>query len=388
MPIILDPDQARAAGAASVLPDGATVVADPAALAQALAGRPDEYVLVIGPHLPVRDAATITEGLRATHPSASVVLVRQELSTAVYSSAMEAGIPAVVATGDGQGLSTAVDRARRTWEAIHGPSRETGDGGRIVTVFSPKGGVGKTTLAVNLAAAMAADARRRVCLVDLDLAFGDVAITLQVIPQHTIDEAIGAEASLDFALLDQLLTRHPANLSILAAPMRPDAKDRITPALVGSALTTLRQHFDYVVVDTSPGFDDAVLQALDHTDELVLVATLDVPTVKNMKMAIETLDLLDLVKGHRHLVLNRADDAVGLSVKDVEGILKMPVQAAIPTDIAVANATNHGNPITLAQPQHRVATTIGKLAAELGVPATASGADAPKKRGFLRKASR
>jgi len=386
MPIILDPDQARAAGAASILADGATVVADPAALATTLAARPDEYAVVIGPHMPVRDAATLAEGLRATHPSATVVLVRQELSTSVYSSAMEAGIPAVVAEGDGQGLGAAVDRARRTWEAIHGPSREAGDGGQVVTVFSPKGGVGKTTLAVNLAAAMAADPRRRICLVDLDLAFGDVAITLQVIPQHTIDEAIGAEASLDFALLDQLLTRHPANLSILAAPMRPDAKDRITPALVGSALATLRQHFDYVVVDTSPGFDEAVLQALDHTDELVLVATLDVPTVKNMKMAIETLDLLDLVKGHRHLVLNRADDAVGLSVKDVEGILKMPVQAAIPTDIAVANATNHGNPITLAQPQHRVATTIGKLAGELGAAPT--GAEPARRRGFLRKGSR
>jgi len=387
MPIILDPDQARAAGAAAVLADGATTVKDATALASALAARPDEYVVVVGSQLPIRDAATIAEGLRSTHPSASVVLLRQELTTTVFSSAMEAGIPAVVAEGDAQGLGTAVDRARRTWEAIHGPSRESGDGGRVVTVFSPKGGVGKTTLAVNLAVAMAADTRRRVCLVDLDLAFGDVAITLQVIPQHTIDEAIGAEASLDFALLEQLLTKHPANLSILAAPMRPDAKDRITPALVGSALATLRRHFDYVVVDTSPGFDDAVLQALDHTDELVLVATLDVPTVKNMKMAIETLDLLDLVKGHRHLVLNRADDAVGLAVKDVEGILKMPVQAAIPTDIAVANATNHGNPITLAQPQHRVATTIGKLAGDLGVPA-AAGAPSPKRRGFLRKAAR
>lgn len=388
MPIIVDPDPQRAAKAASVIADGATTVADPSALAIALASRPDEYVVVIGPELTVHQAVTIAEGLRTTHPSAGVVLIRPELSTPIFSTAMEAGIPAVVAVDDQLGLAAAVERVRRTWEAIHGPSRDSGDGGQVITIFSPKGGVGKTTLAVNLAAAMATDRRRRVCLVDLDLSFGDVAITLQVIPQHTIDEAIGAEANLDFSLLDQLLTRHPANLSILAAPMRPDAKDRITPALVGAALSTLRRHFDFVIVDTSPGFDEAVLQALDHTDQLVLVATLDVPTVKNMKMALETLDLLDLVKGDRRLVLNRADDSVGLSVKDVEGILKMPVDIAIPTDTAVANATNHGNPITLAQPQHRVTAAIGKLAAELGGASLTSGAEATKRRGFLRKGAR
>lgn len=387
MPIILDPDPARAAATAMVVPDGATTVAEPTALISALAVHPDEYVVILGPQLPMREAAEISEALRRSHPSAGIVLTRDELSTAVFESAMEAGISAVVAAGDQAALATAVDRARRTWEAIHGPSRESGDGGRVFTVFSPKGGVGKTTLAVNLAVAIAKAPRRRVCLVDLDLSFGDVAITLQLIPQHTIDEAIGAEASIDFALLEQLLTTHPANLKILAAPMRPDAKERISPALVSSVLATLRRHFDFVVVDTSPGFDEAVLQSLDHTDELILVATLDVPTVKNMKMAIETLDLLDLVKGHRHLVLNRADDAVGLSPKDVEGILKMPVRMAIPTDIAVANATNHGNPIMLARPQHLVATAITALARQLGA-LDAAATDGRRRRGFLRRGNR
>jgi pilus assembly protein CpaE len=387
MPIILDPDPVRAAAAAMVLPDGATTVAEPAELTSVLTGRPGEYVVVIGPHLPIREAAEISDSLRRSHPSAGIVLIRSELSTAVFESAMEAGIPAVVAVGDQAALATAVGRARRTWEAIHGPSHELGDGGRILTVFSPKGGVGKTTLAVNLAVAIAKTPGQRVCLVDLDLSFGDVAITLQLIPQHTIDEAIGAEASIDFALLEQLLTTHPANLKILAAPMRPDTKDRISPALVSSVLTTLRRHFDFVIVDTSPGFEEAVLQSLDHTDELILVATLDVPTVKNVKMAIETLDLLDLVKGHRHLVLNRADDAVGLSPKDVEGILKMPVRMAIPTDVAVANATNHGTPIILAQPQHLVAAAIATLAGELGVP-TVTSTEPHRRRGLLRRGNR
>ncbi|HEX7739594.1 MAG TPA: P-loop NTPase [Marmoricola sp.] len=395
MPILLDNDEHRAAGAVAVLPDAATIVPDTDALISALADRPDEYVVVLGPSITVRDAGTLAERMRTTHPSAGVVLIRQELSTAVFTESMAAGIHSVIAEGDGAGLRTAVERARRTWEAIHGPaSPGAGHGGKIITVFSPKGGVGKTTLAVNLAVVLSQgsgpDHGLPVCIVDLDLAFGDVAITLQVVPQHTIDEAIGTGESLDFALLQQLLTEHSEDLSILAAPTRPDARERIPAELIARTLSELRRHFEYVVVDTAPGFDEAVLQALDHTDELVLVATLDVPAVKNMKMAVETLDLLDLVKEHRHLVLNRADDAVGLDKRDVEGILKLPIEAAIPTDIAVASATNHGRPIVLAHPDHIVSRAVADLARAvadrpLGDSTTSAGA---RRRGFLRRAAR
>ena len=391
MPILLDNDEHRAAAVVAVMPDATTVVTDPNALIAALADRPDEYVVILGPQIPVRDAGALAERMRGTHPSAGLVLIRQELTTTVFTTAMEEGIHSVVAEGDAAALRTAVERSRRTWEAIHGPASATGGSGKQITVFSPKGGVGKTTLAVNLAVVLAQGAGEghRVCIVDLDLAFGDVAITLQVVPQHTIDEAIGSGENLDFALLQQLLTEHSENLSILAAPTRPDAKERIPADLVGRTLTELRRHFEYVVVDTSPGFEEAVLQALDHTDELILVATLDVPAVKNMKMAIETLDLLDLVKENRHLVLNRADDAVGLAKHDVEGILKLPIDAAIPTDIAVASATNHGRPLVLAHPDHVVSRSIAELARKLADRPLGDASNAGSRRlGFLRRAAR
>ncbi len=132
---------------------------------------------------------------------------------------------------------------------------------------------------------------------------------------------MGSEDAIDLPMLEGLLTRHQDSLMVLAAPSHPDVRERVTPALVRKILRTLREGFDYVVVDTAPSFDDQTLTALDETDECVIVATLDVPTLKNVKVALETLEVLDIARGHRHLLLNRADDAVGISTDKVESIL-------------------------------------------------------------------
>lgn len=372
MTVLVEADPARAATTCEALPTGTHVVGSVDQLDNWLSNRRDEYVAVLGPDIQLGEAAKLADRLRKSHPSTGVVLVRRELNTDVFTTAMAAGIGAVVAQGDVTSLSQAVDRYRDTWEALHGtaPGGPATDG-KVITIFSPKGGVGKTTLAVNLGLALARGGAVRVCVVDLDLAFGDVAITLQLVPEHTITEAIGLEDHLDFALIETLLTRHEGSLMILAAPTQPDIKDRMPAQLVSSVLETLRSRFDFVVVDTSPGFDDHVLHAFDHTDECILMATLDVPTVKNVKMAIDTLNALNLVPRNRHLVLNRADDEVGLSAKNVESILGMPVQAALPTAVAVANATNHGRPIVLSKPEHPVSKAITGLAAEFAPVAVA-----------------
>jgi pilus assembly protein CpaE len=299
--------------------------------------------------------------------------------------AIRAGIREVLAIGDHEALSHAVERARETFNAIHGPTASDANEGRVITVFSPKGGVGKTTVAVNLALALSDNGSNRVCLVDLDLAFGDVAITLQLIPEHTISEAVEVEEHLDMSMLSTLLTRHDSGLSVLAAPTHPDAKDSISTTLVRRVLGALRGQFDYIVVDTSPGFDEQVLSAFDETDECVVVATLDVPTVKNVKMSMETLDLLNLATGHRYLVLNRADEEVGLTPANVEAILKMGVTVQFPSSMDVANSTNHGRPIVLSKPDHRVSRAIRDLARHLssteGQPAPVVAAE--KKKGGL-----
>ena len=307
MPVLVEPDSTTAGvlscGAARRHPGRRTT---PTSVDGWLTGR-GEYVVVLGPDArPDRRGAAWPSASGPITPGTSIVLARLELEPQVFAQAMQAGIGAVVAADDHAALGTAVeprphhlggdprpDRSRRRASAT----------GQVITVFSPKGGVGKTTVAVNLGVALATAASAEVCLVDLDLAFGDVAITLQLIPEHTITEAVDVRGATSTSrLLETLLTRHESGLTILAAPTHPegqgpDHRRRWSRRV----LQTLRRHFDYVVIDTPPGFDDQVLGAFDETDECVLVATLDVPTVKNVKVAIETLDLLNLVPGHRHL---------------------------------------------------------------------------------------
>jgi pilus assembly protein CpaE len=303
----------------------------------------------------------------------------------------------VVEDRDLAGLGQAVLRAHQVWEAVHGPATDTRpeDTGRLITVFSPKGGVGKTTLAVNLALALSRD-ENDVCLVDLDLGFGDVAITLQLFPARTLADAIPLEAGLDSHSLDALLTPHRGGIQTLVAPVQPDAKDSIQAPLVGMVLRLLKGKFKYVVVDTAPSFDEHVLQAIDETDDLLLVTTLDVPTLKNVKIAVETLDLLNFPRDQRRLILNRADDKVGLGADKVESTLGMSIAASIPTSPQVASSTNSGEPILSSLPRHAVSKSIAALADGLKAGSSVQPAEKPEvaahaaapKRSLLRRNGR
>lgn len=373
MPVAVDTETSAVTALLSSLPPGSQGVDSLDRMRAWLDQHPDEFVAVLGPHLDLDDCLKVCEDLRTTRPTVSVVLVRDKLDTTVLGNAMKAGARDVVDVEDSASLASAVERARELWTALRGPSGAQ-QLGRVVTVFSPKGGVGKTTMAVNLALALTERGARRVCLVDLDLAFGDVAITMQLFPTHSIEHAIGSEETLDAAQLDTLLTRHADSMMVLAAPAHPDVRERVTPALVGKVLRTLRESFDFVVVDTAPSFDEQVLTALDETDECVIVATLDVPTLKNVKVALETLDMLDIARGHRHLLLNRADDAVGITPDKVEGILGMPVAASVSSSVDVAAATNSGNPIVVATPGHQTSQAVRALASQIaGVPLAGPG---------------
>lgn len=374
MPIIVESNPASAELFSSVTGSGSEIVASLDELKRTLAGRPQEYAVVIGPGVDLEAAVALADTLRVTRPAVSVILSRRRVDTSVLAEALRSGMREVVEERDLTGLGFAVTRAREVWEALNGPATaiSSEEHGQLVTVFSPKGGVGKTTLAVNLAIALTGGGDKRVCLVDLDLGFGDVAITLQMFPARTIADAVPFENVLDMSLLEPLLTAYRDGLFALVAPVQPDAKDSIPAPLVGKILALLKAEFDFVVVDSAPAFDEHVLQALDQTDQLLLVTTLDVPTIKNVKIAVETLDLLNFPVDRRKLVLNRADEKVGLSQDKVESTLGLKVQVAVPMSPQVANATNAGEPIVSSLPKHAVSVVVNNLARELAGGAKAT----------------
>ena len=360
MPTIVERLEANADLFASAVGRQAKVVPSLDELKQQLAGDPDEYAIVLGPAVDLDAAASLADTLRVTRPATSVILVRRRVDTSVLAEALRSGMREVVEERDLTGLTEAVRRAKEVWEALNGPAVGGGDsqGGKQITVFSSKGGVGKTTLAVNLALALADGGQKKIALVDLDLAFGDIAITLQLFPARTIADTVSMGSGLDIGALETLMTPHKDNVSALMAPVQPDAKDTIPPALVGKILRLLKAEHDYVVVDTAPAFDEHVLQALDDSDEILLVTTLDVPTLKNVKIAIETLDLLNIPPSRRRLILNRADEKVGLTAEKVESTLGMKIATSIPTSSQVPNSTNAGEPIMVAFPRHPVSQAV------------------------------
>src|SRR5215831_10738913 len=219
--------------------------------------------------------------------------------------------------------------------------------GRIVTVFSPKGGTGKTAIAINLATALAKHESKRTLLLDLDLQFGDAAIMLGLQPEKTIYDLVVAPGELDPEKLAGYTTRHPSGLDILPAPLRPEDAELVTEGKIGRLLEVARTSYDVIVVDTSPFFHGPMLATLDQTDELLLVCGLDVPTLKNVRLSLQTLDLLSFPTKKVRIVLNRSNSKVGMKESEVEAALEQKVRFRIPSDRAVPLAVNRGTPTVM-----------------------------------------
>jgi pilus assembly protein CpaE len=384
MTLVVERDAARAEPLLGAL-GGSVLVDSLEAARRRLTDDFSEDVVVVGADVDLQAAVAFAEGYRLTRPSLGVVLVRRRVESSVLSDALYAGMRDVVEERDLTGLTRAVERARRTSVAIRDqgvmePDEAARKRGRVVTVFSAKGGTGKTTLSTNLSAALAEHGRRRVCLIDLDLGFGDVGITMQVFPSRTIADAIGVGAAVDDETLDSLIANHSPGLDVIVAPVAPDEKEKISADVVGAVLDGLARRYDFVVVDTAPSLDELAVAAFDRTDVLLLLATLDIPAVKNLKLTLEMLDLLDYPLDQRIIVLNRADAKVVLTPEDTERTLKTEISVRLPSSRDVPASVNRGTILTLENPRHPVSLQVRELARRLvgdGAPSVSAPAGTP-----------
>ncbi|GIH08923.1 hypothetical protein Rhe02_69900 [Rhizocola hellebori] len=366
----------------AVLLGEAVLVDTPESLVERVNADPEEILVVLGPNISIEDALGFADQCRIRRPMLGVVLLRDEVDVELMTDALRAGIREVVRTGDHPAILAACARsqdisrqlivrqalltANESGDAASGP--QVMIEGQVITVFSAKGGCGKTTIATNLAVALAEGGKRRVCLIDLDLAFGDVAIMLQLAPERTIADAIGVADRLDDIGFRMLLTSYRPGIEVLMAPVQPMAAERIGRDLVTEIIQMARTSFDYVVIDTASAFSEQILAALDVTHHYVLVATPELPSLKNLRVTLDTFELLDYRREARTVVLNRSDSKVGLTMADIEKVLRVPIAGHIPSSRDVPLSANNGVPLMVSHPNHPVSAAIKDLAKKRLVP--------------------
>lgn len=337
----------------------------------ALADPPVE-VLVVGPSVPVSDACDLATWLHRRGAATSVVLAVRDPSADLLRQALRAGVGDVIdVAADDDALTEAIDRLT----AVNQQLRSTTNGSepasphsKVVTVFSTKGGCGKSFLATNLGLILRRRTGAEVAIVDLDLQSGDVAIMLQLLPSWTIYDAAENLDRLDEEALAGYLTPHRSGLHLLAAPLEPALADTVSQAAVERILSLLRHRFPYILVDSPGFFTDQVLAALDATDEVVLVASMDVPSIKNLKLSLNTLAQLGIDRDRVQVVLNRADSKVGLRMPEVEKSLGTTIDVAIPSTREIPLSVNQGIPLAESHKRSPAVSAVRRLAERIRIP--------------------
>jgi len=318
-------------------------------------------VVIIGPTATTEEALATAAETVERMPDASVILVRSTVSTELLRNAMRAGVADVVGTDETPfELPEAIERALLQAVRRHDvvpieatkPKR-----GTTITVFSTKGGVGKTVLAINLGVALVSMGRS-VVLVDLDLQFGDVGIMLGLEPTLTISGPAQASDRLDTQLLSGYLVEHSSGLRCLLAPVQPEEAESITPGRIARILELLAEMFDVVVVDTCASLDETVLTALDRSDHLLAMTMMDVASIKNTRISLQKLHQLGYDGHSVQVVLNRADSKVFLQPAQIEKAIGREISVRIPSDRIVPQSVNKGVPVVSEFPRSEVSRAL------------------------------
>jgi pilus assembly protein CpaE len=318
-------------------------------------------VVALGPGIPTDEALHLARALDHEHPEISVVIVAPP-SAALLRAALHAGARDVIAPdAPDQELRTALRFAigaasHRKDVLVHHVEPEPAPR-RMITVLCPKGGSGKTTIAVNLATGLAHRFPGRVVIADLDLQFGDVASALHLSPEHTIADA-AREHQLDATGLKVFLTPHDDELFAMCAPETPVEADSISADTVGHILDLLHESFEYLVVDTASGLDEAALTALERSSDLVLVSAPDVPSIRSTRKELDAIRTITDPQQQLHFVLNRADTRSGVERRDIESTVGLTIDITIPESRAVSLSLNQGLPVVDLDPRAPVSRAL------------------------------
>jgi pilus assembly protein CpaE len=332
--------------------------------------RPNAVIITLA-DANAEQALKFIERLSAEMPQAAIISAARDASADLILRSLRAGarefLRLPVITDE---FKTVLDRTAEFCAGQKAPAKKKG---RMIAVFSSKGGCGTSFVATNIAASLNAPA----VLVDLNLQAGDLPLFLGVEPKYSIADMVESRARMDDSLLMTYMTPHSAKLSLLAAPREADSADDIKPEHVFEALERVRESCDYVVLDPQHTFDSITLAALDQADDIVLVLTLDIPAIRSAQRALEIFDRLGYPRKKVRVVVNRWSKQIDLDLQQVERFLKEKVAGFIPSDYQTAvTSINLGQPLVQSEPASKIAVEIRRITA--GITGHAPHAEQPQ----------
>ena len=367
--IIVDPNEAgRTELQKTLAPSSIAVVGrtdyGKEAIALARQSRPD--VLIVAMEEPVARAVRMVESLADLLPQSPIVVYSSIEDFGNIRRAMLAGAKDYLITpvrGEElvRSVHTVLAEEERRGQRLSGEAEGPETAGKVITVFGAKGGIGKTTIATNLAAAIAHETRESVVLVDLDPRFGDVGILLDIPVERSIADLALPEEEVTKELIQDSLYVHPTGVKILAAPLRPTDWRDVDPRHIERVVTVLAQTYDYVILDTPGTFNDIVMRALELANAVLLVTTPHVANLKSTRMAINMLDSLNFGGDRIKLVVNATQDATGDLTPQMKEMLGLEVFWSIPYDPKIPLAAQLGTPVVIAKDQSKAGNTLAEM---------------------------
>lgn len=348
-----------------------------------LTGQTKPDVVLMDINMPDMDGITATEMIRRSHPATQVVILSVQSDPSYMRRAMLAGardfltkppmIDELIAAIRQAGKMAQEERAKSVmpFSTTASPGSPASSGysnnqGRVIVIYSPKGGTGCTTIATNLAVAFKAD-EPKVLLVDASMQFGDVPVFLNEQVKNTVLDLAPRVDEMEPEIIESALINHASTgIQILASPSKPEMSNLLKPDQFGKLLDYMRSMFPYIVVDTSSYLTEAVQAALDAADVIVLVTTQDIPSIKNANLFLGLADVSGIKRNRIMFVMNRFDKRIGISPERVGESLRQPIVLTIPFDEkVVGQSVNRGVPFTYDQKVQPISKTIATLAEQV-----------------------
>ncbi|MBC8016531.1 MAG: response regulator [Sporomusaceae bacterium] len=325
-------------------------------------------VILLDVNMPGKDGFSLTEIIAREFPQCLIIVMsvqgeKEHLRQAMFAGAKDYLLKPFEQDELLNCITQIYGREQKKREKFIHAVKETG---KVITIFSTKSGIGKTTMAINLAAVLGMSEARKVCILDMDLLFGDAARFFNLVPNWTIIDLIkvmDVTQKLEVSVLDGYMTKYKDNIKLLASPLCPEKAVDVTADHLAAIVKELQYHYDYVIIDTASLFNDILFKILDLSNKIIIVASQELSTLKNVKTCLEILKSLNYPEDRFKVILSEENPALTINTIYSEELLQVNLLGYIVSDRQTAvSAEKQGIPFVISSPETPVAQTIFKLA--------------------------